>query len=166
MFEDLVARPERLEEHAALLVDLHDRLHRLGIRHRDLHPQNVILAGSGPTVIDWEAADEGDPSVDIAETWVLLAAAELQPEIARARDRFLAIFLRYVDRDAARASLAGVVANRQRDPHMTATELERMAALLVEEGLSASSWPGGSPSTYPPFDARHRELNRPGFRGG
>jgi tRNA A-37 threonylcarbamoyl transferase component Bud32 len=149
MFEDLVARPERLEEHAALLADLHDRLHRLGIRHRDLHPQNVILAGSGPTVIDWEAADEGDPSVDIAETWVLLAAAELQPEIARARDRFLAIFLRHVDRDAARTSLAGVVANRQRDPHMTATELERMAALLVEEGLSASSWPGGSPSTSP-----------------
>ncbi len=126
MFEDLVARPERLEEHAALLADLHDRLHRLGIRHRDLHPQNVILAGSGPTVIDWEAADEGDPSVDIAETWVLLAAAELQPEIARARDRFLAIFLRHVDRDAARASLAVVVANRQRDPHMTAMELERM----------------------------------------
>jgi tRNA A-37 threonylcarbamoyl transferase component Bud32 len=135
MFEDLVARPERLEAYAALLADLHDRLHRIGIRHRDLHPQNVILAGTGPTVIDWEAADEGDASVDVAETWVLLAAAELQSEIAQTRDRFLAVFLRHVDRDAARASLRGVVAKRQRDPHTTPTEFERMAALLVEEGF-------------------------------
>jgi len=33
--------------------------------HLDLHPDNVILSSSGPTVIDWTNARDGSPALDV-----------------------------------------------------------------------------------------------------
>src|SRR5580700_8237663 len=45
--------------------------------HLDLHPLNVILSNRGPIVIDWTNAARGNPLVDVAATWVLLAAGRV-----------------------------------------------------------------------------------------
>jgi tRNA A-37 threonylcarbamoyl transferase component Bud32 len=135
MFEDLLRHPNRMEDHAAALADLHSRLHRLGIIHRDLHPLNVILTGLGPVVIDWEAAREGDGALDLAETWVLLATTDIPAEIRPEAHRFLEAFLEHVDREGARLALPAVVARRRVDPHKSPDELTRMDELLAAEGL-------------------------------
>jgi hypothetical protein len=36
--------------------------------HRDLHPNNIIISGTGPVIIDWESATCGNPGADIALT--------------------------------------------------------------------------------------------------
>ncbi len=67
----------------ALLADLHHRLHALApppgtepglvVRHLDLHPGNVMLASSGPVVIDWRNSDAGVAAVDVALSGLILA---------------------------------------------------------------------------------------------
>jgi len=138
MFEDLMLHPERVEADAALLADLHERLHAIGVCHHDLHPLNVILGPAGPAVIDWEAADEAAGPTDVAETWLLLATADIPEAIRPLADKFLEAFLSHVDREAARRALWRAVEHRRHDPHMTEAELERMDELLVREGLRTS----------------------------
>ena len=46
---------------------------RIVVCHGDLHPGNVILAASGPVVIDWFDASCGSPAADVARTLVLLS---------------------------------------------------------------------------------------------
>ena len=138
MFEDMLLHPERLEADAALLADLHKRLHAIGVCHHDLHPLNVILGPAGPAVIDWEAADEAAGPTDVAETWLLLATADIPEAIRPLADKFLEAFLSHVDREAARRALWRAVEHRRHDPHMTEAELERMDELLVREGLRTS----------------------------
>jgi tRNA A-37 threonylcarbamoyl transferase component Bud32 len=130
MFEDLLLHPERLEAHAALLA--------IGVCHHDLHPLNVILSPAGPAVIDWEAADEATGPTDVAETWLLLATADIPEAIRPLADRFLEAFLGHVDREEARRALSRAIEHRRHDPHMREAELERMDELLVREGLRAS----------------------------
>jgi aminoglycoside phosphotransferase (APT) family kinase protein len=137
MLEDLLEHPERLEQHAAMLADLHERLHHLGISHPDLHPIYVILASSGPVVIDWEAADEGGPAMDVAETWLILGSTDLEPELDAWRNRFLTAVLAHGDRGKAHKALAAAAAQRRRDHHMTSTELHRMEVLAAQEGFGA-----------------------------
>jgi tRNA A-37 threonylcarbamoyl transferase component Bud32 len=137
MFEDLTLYPEHLEADAALLADLHRRLHEIGICHHDLHPLNVIFGPAGPAVIDWESADEASAATDVAETWLLLATADIPEALRPLADRFLEAFLRHVDREAARRELSQAVAHRRNDPHITGAELERMDELLVREGLGS-----------------------------
>jgi aminoglycoside phosphotransferase (APT) family kinase protein len=71
--------PERA---GAALADLHDRLHALewpsttqgeSLLHLDLHPQNVIVSGSGLFVVDWTNARPGPPGLDVALTALILA---------------------------------------------------------------------------------------------
>ena len=45
-----------VEAGAAILADLHRRLHQTPFVHLDLHPDNVMLADTGPIVIDWRNA--------------------------------------------------------------------------------------------------------------
>jgi tRNA A-37 threonylcarbamoyl transferase component Bud32 len=138
MFEGLMLHPERLEADAKLLADLHERLHAIGICHHDLHPLNVIFGPDGPVVIDWESADEAGGPTDVAETWLLLATADIPEAIRPLADRFLEAFLSHVDRGAARRALSQAIEHRRYDPHMTKTELQRMDELFVSEGLGAS----------------------------
>jgi aminoglycoside phosphotransferase (APT) family kinase protein len=86
MMDVMLTPPWRLPKSMALLADLHDRLHEIPgpewlrpmpdggdrLLHLDLHPMNVILAESGPVVIDWTNAVRGEPLTDAAITFVLL----------------------------------------------------------------------------------------------
>jgi Ser/Thr protein kinase RdoA (MazF antagonist) len=64
---------------AALLAALLERLHKLpplrsgSIVHLDLHPENVMLTGRGPVVIDWCNAIDGPPDLDTALSALILA---------------------------------------------------------------------------------------------
>lgn len=47
--------------------------------HGDFHPENVLLAAGGPTVIDWPDATGGDPAADVARTALVLDLADPVP---------------------------------------------------------------------------------------
>ncbi len=62
------------------------------ICHGDYHPDNVLMARSGPVVIDWMTAGHGNPDADVARTVLLLRMGE--PPAARAVQRSLLAFAR------------------------------------------------------------------------
>lgn len=131
MAADLGRRPWRLARHARTLAGLHDRLHEIPYQggrllHLDLHPENVLLSARGPVVIDWTNARSGDPGLDVALTWVIGATV---PNLgARA---FTRLFLRHVDREAARRALPEAAAYRLADPNVTDAEQARVRRLLA-----------------------------------
>jgi aminoglycoside phosphotransferase (APT) family kinase protein len=53
--------------------------------HGDFHPDNVLLSGRGPLVIDWENATLGDPMADVARTLLLVRASEVSIASAAGR---------------------------------------------------------------------------------
>ncbi|WP_103504437.1 phosphotransferase [Streptomyces sp. SM14] len=71
------------------LADLLSRLHHVPPRapgspgdrvlHLDLHPDNVMLTGNGPVVIDWHNTLEGPPGVDWGMSALILAEVALRP---------------------------------------------------------------------------------------
>ena len=144
-----VRHPLRLGEYGRLLADLHRRLHAIPappglpqagvpgdrLLHRDLHPLNVLMPDSGPVVIDWANVAAGDPAYDVADTWVVFAAAEvpggwyLRALAAVGRGIFLRSFLRATDRRAARAAIPAAVENRLLDRNMSEREKARMRRL-------------------------------------
>ncbi|MGC4747437.1 phosphotransferase [Micromonospora sp. DT201] len=129
---------------AELLVDLHDRLHRLPARfsaeptdrvlHLDLHPQNVMLTSHGPVVIDWRNAAEGPADLDVAMTALIFA------EVAVSLDAQLADFAREgLDAFQQRATpprasqLRSALGLRRVNPTLSVDEktaLDRAAALV------------------------------------
>ncbi|MGD0393573.1 MAG: phosphotransferase [Acidimicrobiales bacterium] len=144
-------RPWTLLRQGRSLADLHTRLHEIpapewirdspcgsGDRlvHLDLHPLNIILASTGPIVIDWPNAARGDGNSDIAVTWVLLAAGAIPSGRIRAalmgRGRSILIhsMLDGFDVDEIRARLPEVVKWKVADPHMSAAERKAMWALV------------------------------------
>ena len=42
--------------------------------HGDFHPENVIMADSGPVIIDWDNASRGCPRADAVRTLILVGA--------------------------------------------------------------------------------------------
>ncbi len=133
MLEDLSRRPWRIATHARLLASLHDELHRIPLEdarllHLDLHPDNVLLSARGPVVIDWTNAQAGDPGLDLALTWVIGATVDNLG--ARA---FTRLFLRHVDREAARCALPAAAAYRLADPNVTDGERARVTRLLTAQ---------------------------------
>ena len=94
-----------VEDGAAMLADLLRRLHELPGRygtgamlHLDLHPDNVMLTGRGPVVIDWCNARDGDPDLDTALSAMIIAMVAGDPRI----DDFLDTFLRLAPGDPRR----------------------------------------------------------------
>lgn len=85
---------------ASMLANLLQTLHELptwpGAReqivHLDLHPENVILTGRGPVVIDWCNATDGPADLDTALSAVIMAEFE----------DFLTAFLRVAPGDPRR----------------------------------------------------------------
>lgn len=145
------ALPFGIRRYGRVLAELHHQVHELvappdllrsapvpGDRlvHGDLHPLNVMITDGGPVVIDWANAMAGDPSFDVADTWVVLASATPPPQplqrlaAAVGRRSFIGAFLGEVDVHAARRALPAAVANRVEDPNMSAAERERMLRLL------------------------------------
>lgn len=127
---DLQRRPWRAPRGAAMLAGLHAQLHRIAFEgqwllHLDLHPENVLLSRDGPVVIDWANARAGDPPLDVALTWVICATSGGRPGRA-----FAQLFLRHVDRAAARQALPDAVALRLADPNLSEAERARVRRLL------------------------------------
>jgi len=130
MLADLRRRPWRIARHARTLAELHTRLHEIPFEderllHLDLHPDNVLLSRRGPIVIDWTNARAGEPSLDVALSWVI--GATVGGPGARLFTRF---FLGHVDRAAARRALPDAVAFRLADPNVTDMERARAKRLL------------------------------------
>jgi aminoglycoside phosphotransferase (APT) family kinase protein len=152
MFTPLARQPWAMKKYASILADLHQRLHEVpgpvwlpaapgstGDRmlHLDLHPLNVVMSPKGPVVIDWANVARGCASVDVAATWVLLAAAGIPSGRTRARllgrlrATFVNAFLAHFDLDAVRGELAATVDWKARDPNMTAAEQQAMRRLVA-----------------------------------
>jgi Phosphotransferase enzyme family len=159
---DMVAlmssRPWTIPRLGRMLADLHRTLHELAapdwladapvgrgerLLHLDLHPLNVMMSSRGPVVIDWAGACRGDPAVDVALAWVLMAAGEVPAGriiglvLSRARAALLKNFLGPVDIDAIRPVLREVVAWKAADPHMSAAEQARMWEVVERAGAGA-----------------------------
>jgi Ser/Thr protein kinase RdoA (MazF antagonist) len=141
---DLARRPWTLLAHARLLADLHRRLHRIAapewlpaigpgdsVLHLDLHPENVLLHGTGALVIDWANARAGHWADDVAQTLVILAGADLDRWTKLALRAFLWVYLAGFDRAAVRAHLPAAIDRRMADPNMTARERELIPLVRV-----------------------------------
>lgn len=167
MLEAIEAKVWTVDRHARMLADLHTRLHDLpapddlrphpvlpgpAIVHQDLHPGNVLLSPAGPVVIDWTNARAGDPDVDVAITWLLMAAFDhdqgpvtgslphrLVTRVERAaeprlRARLVRTFLRASGRqEAARAMLTAVATHRLEDRNVRPGEADAIRALVARE---------------------------------
>jgi len=79
MAQAMAAAELTVTDGAALLAALLERLHKLppltsgSIVHLDLHPENVMLTGRGPVVIDWCNATDGPADLDTALSALILA---------------------------------------------------------------------------------------------
>ncbi|GAA4449176.1 phosphotransferase [Phytohabitans houttuyneae] len=134
-----------IERGAAVLADLHARLHALPlpagaptgtvIVHRDLHPDNVVLTPDGPYVIDWRDALYGPAGLDLAMTALICAEVSVDPttDLAGAARALLVSFAALVGGDGVTAELGTAVAIRSANPTLTAAEASRVgeAAGLV-----------------------------------
>ena len=152
MLEDLATHPEHLDRHAATLADLHRRLDAVviedagvevkgrapiegeppvGLVHGDLHPANVLLAETGPVLIDWTNCRLGPRGVDLAITWIVLACFGRDVSAAAGlssarRAALVHRFLAQIDHTRAIAGLRAAVELRLADP---ATELAEQRCL-------------------------------------
>jgi aminoglycoside phosphotransferase (APT) family kinase protein len=152
MLEDLVAHPDRLDHHAAILADLHGRLDAvdadaatadglpdgttppLGLLHGDLHPANVLLTATGPVLIDWTNYRFGPRRVDLAVTWIVLACFGHDDLVAAGissgvRAALVERFLARIDRVQAAAGLPAAIELRLADPATGLVEKRCLEAL-------------------------------------
>jgi len=151
MVEAASAQPWKLRRFGQELARLHQSLHLLDapewlprapcgsgdtLLHMDFHPLNVMLSSEGPVVLDWTRASRGDPLVDVATTWVLLASGEVNHSRLEAlivnlgRKALLNAYLKPFSNSGVVSVLSDVVAWKSQDPNMTASEVNRMRALL------------------------------------
>lgn len=149
MGENLRRRPWRLGRYARQLAELHRRLHELpappwmrrigdgkALLHLDLHVENVMISERGPVVLDWANAAVGDPMMDVALTWVIMATSfpdgsDLTQRLARlGSGMFVRRFLASFDGDAVVASLGHAGAFRSNDRNVDPEERERVRRLV------------------------------------
>jgi aminoglycoside phosphotransferase (APT) family kinase protein len=113
--------------------------------HLDLHPLNVMLGPHGPVVIDWTNACRGDPAMDVALSWAIIAAGQVETTwligmlAGRIRSTLVSSFLGAVDATAARLALREAVTWKVRDANLSAQEQAAMWRLLEQvEAASVS----------------------------
>ena len=136
--------PMAWRAHARTLADLHARLHAIGapewlprigpgetVLHLDLHPENVLMAESGPSVIDWANARSGHWADDVAQTAVIIGGAIVAAPLAEAVPRFLDAFLEPFDRSIVREHLGAAIARRIADPNLTPDERDAAERVRV-----------------------------------
>lgn len=140
MAEQIKADPWTLATNASLLARLHDQLHAITapptlpaitegdcLLHLDLHPANVILAATGPVVIDWTNARRGDPALDVAYTLVIGATSHGH---GRVFGGFLDYFLSHFDKLELLRSLPLAAKCRMADVNVTDTERKAIRLLV------------------------------------
>ena len=135
LLDHAIRRPFRLRRWAAVLAELHQRLHRIeapewlpdagdggrSVLHFDLHPLNVLMSRRGPVVIDWTNARRGLEASDVAQTWIIMATSTIEGSWVERRlapvfrGVYVRSFLRHFEMDAVRARLADVGEERKRD---------------------------------------------------
>lgn len=151
MIEAASSQPWKLKRFGRELAELHQSLHQLpappwlpgapcgsgnALLHMDFHPLNVMLSKEGPVVVDWTNASRGDALVDVAATWVLLASGELSGHRLQAamatvgRSVLLRAYLQPFAGSGVESVLREVVEWKSQDSNMTASEVERMRALI------------------------------------
>jgi aminoglycoside phosphotransferase (APT) family kinase protein len=156
----LAKRPWEVRRQGRLLADLHLRLHELTapewlpdapmgqgdrLLHLDFHPLNVMVGPQGPIVIDWANACRGDPDVDVAVAWVLMATGEVSTNrllgaiLGRVRSALVHSFLGSFDVPRVAQSLHAAVAWKVSDPHMSVAEQAAMWRLVEDAGGGASA---------------------------
>jgi len=153
MIEALSRRPWTLRRHAAVLAALHDRLHEIPgpqwldpflaggdcLVHLDLHPLNVILSPKGPVLVDWTNAARGTGPADVAVTWLVMMAGEIQSRGVQAavgpllRRLFVRSFLGHFDLAPARTVLPAIGVWKCQDRNMSAAEVASMRRLVARE---------------------------------
>jgi aminoglycoside phosphotransferase (APT) family kinase protein len=91
MLTDLTKRPWLARRHARTLARMHDQLHEIvappwlprllgdgdRVMHLDLHLGNVVLAQTGPVVIDWSNGAAGPPGADVAMAALIMRISEV-----------------------------------------------------------------------------------------
>jgi aminoglycoside phosphotransferase (APT) family kinase protein len=108
------------------------------IVHLDLHPMNVMTSERGSVVIDWGNAKRGVAATDVANTWALLKAGQVDGKLADrvivliGRGLLLRSFLSRVDRTAAARQMRALVEWRAVDRHMSPKEIALMQALVAK----------------------------------
>jgi Ser/Thr protein kinase RdoA (MazF antagonist) len=151
MLDDLRRRPWLLGRYAAVLAELHARLHHIAapselrqvgpgerVLHLDFHPHNVLLTGRGPVVLDWTNARRGDPPLDVALTWVILATSGGAFGRLFLRRYLLRRYLHELDAAAVRDALPRAAQRRIADRNVTDAERRRIRLLLAREGRDPS----------------------------
>ena len=99
--------------------------------HGDFHPDNVVMTGRGPVIIDWATAATGPPEADVARTIMLLESGEPiasgleRLTIAVGRKVFLALYLRAYFKSSS-------LTRRDVDPWMLPITVARYAELAPE----------------------------------
>jgi aminoglycoside phosphotransferase (APT) family kinase protein len=139
MLDVVILRPWLLRRYAAGLARLHERLHELDapdglpsagpgerLIHLDLHPANVILSRRGPVVIDWTNAQRGEPALDVAMAWLILATSAGGMLVRL----FLRTFLSHFDRSEVVRALPLAAELRTDDRNVTDAERDRVLGLL------------------------------------
>jgi aminoglycoside phosphotransferase (APT) family kinase protein len=103
--------------------------------HLDLHPDNVVLADSGPVVIDWSNATSGPSTLDVATSALILAEVAVGGlvDVPAATARELLEALLRVTGPADPVQLQAAVAARTANPTLSAAEKSNLptAAALV-----------------------------------
>jgi tRNA A-37 threonylcarbamoyl transferase component Bud32 len=156
MLGALEKRPWRLRRYAAVLADLQCRLNALPapswlhpapcgegerLLHLDLHPLNVMMTARGPVVIDWTNAAKGEPAVDVAVSWTLLAVGAIPGGRVKAaaigllRSALVSSYLSHFDLTEVRRRLCCAVEWKCRDPNMRPSEQRAMRDLAHRHGI-------------------------------
>ncbi len=153
MLAAVSSRPWTLARHATVLADLHRQLHALDapdwlrplpdggdrVVHLDLHPLNVLYGSQGPVLIDWTNAARGCAETDLAQSWLILAAADTSDQgfVARAsgplKRLFAHLVVREFDRDAVVPYLRPVAEARAHDRHVRPGEVRAMSRIVDRE---------------------------------
>lgn len=149
LMDDALANPSLLRQHARLIAELLGTLADVrapgwlpavegapgtGLLHLDLHPLNVLITEEGPRVIDWANAARGAPGADLANTWLVMAAAPAPDAVAQqGRAAMLEEFLGHIDKDSARPYLPAMAERRRTDKNTLDAERADIDRIVAAE---------------------------------
>ncbi len=110
--------------------------------HGDFHPDNVLISGKGPVIVDWADACAGNPLADVARTSLLLLkgavpsdgpdAAQLVAARQAFHEAFMGAYFRETKADAAQLANWEVVIMAARLAENIPGERPLLAASIVE----------------------------------
>jgi aminoglycoside phosphotransferase (APT) family kinase protein len=152
LLQELLARPDSVDEVMRTLVQLHELVHAVEapaemrhgslpgdrLLHLDLHVVNVIRTDDGPVLIDWTNAMAGPAEADLAMTWILHSSVQAgdvglddEQQFIRLQRRMSESLLALTDVEPIAAVLAEVARWRIADPSVSASEAARVRGLCT-----------------------------------